>query len=121
MMNTKLLEVLKPTSIYHGRSNQKTFWEENFKGVKKLFSAVNIKKCGLHNVRKHKGIKSSDKYVTLYISLKFDSLGKIKIISSESKGKFVKIRKGVDYLSGIQGQSKTTKIQKGKVCYHKCQ
>ena len=39
------------------------------------------------NVSKHKYIKGSDKYVTLDISLKFDSLDKIKITSSESKGK----------------------------------
>ena len=39
------------------------------------------------NVRKHKDIKGSDKYVTLDISLKFESLDKIKITSSESKGK----------------------------------
>ena len=52
-----------------------------------MFLAVNMKNCGRHNVRKHKEIKGSDKYVTLDISLKFDSLDKIKITSSESKGK----------------------------------
>ena len=35
---------------------------------------------------KNKEIKGSDKYVTLDISSKFDSLDKMKITSSESKG-----------------------------------
>ena len=29
------------------------------------FSAVNMKNCGCHNVRKYREIKCSDKYVTL--------------------------------------------------------
>ena len=44
-----------------------------------------MKIYGRHNVRKHKEVKDSDKYVTLDISLKSDSLNKMKIISSESK------------------------------------
>ena len=44
-----------------------------------------MKNCGLSNVRKHKEIKGGDKYVTLDISLNFDSLEKMKITSSESK------------------------------------
>ena len=62
-----------------------------------------MKNCGRFNVRKHKEIKSSDKYVTLkkdkeirgsdkYVTLEissnFDSLDKMKITSSESKRKF---------------------------------
>ena len=90
-------------------------------GEEKLFSAVNMKNCGNRNVRKHKDIKGSDKYVTLDISLKFDSPDKMKITSSESKEKFVKIKKGIDYLSGFQGQGKAAKIQKGKVCHKKYQ
>ena len=43
-----------------------------------------MKKCGRFNVRKHKEIKVSDKYVTLEISLKFDCLENMKIISSDS-------------------------------------
>ena len=65
------------------------FWEEKFTGEEKFklgeFSAVNMKNCGRHNVRKHIEIKVSDKYITLYISLKFDSLDKIRITSPESK------------------------------------
>ena len=49
-----------------------------------------MKNCGLLNVRKHKVIKGSDKYVTLDISLKFDNLDKNKNTSSYSKGKLKK-------------------------------
>ena len=85
MMNIKLLEVVIPLSIYHGCSTQKTFWEEKFKGEKKLFSAVNMKNFGLRNFRKHREINGSNKYVTLEISLKSDSLEKTKITFSEPK------------------------------------
>ena len=85
MINMKLLAVVTPPSIYHGCSTQKTFCEEKFNSEEKLFSAVNMKNCGRRNVRKHREIKGSDKYVTLDISLKFDSLDKMKITSSESK------------------------------------
>ena len=83
----KLLSVVTPPSIYHGCSTWKTFWEENFTGEENLFSAVNMKNCGRRNIRKHKEIRVSDKYVTLDISSKSDSLDKIKITSSESKVK----------------------------------
>ena len=53
-----------------------------------------MKNCGNCNVRKHKDIKGSDKYVTLEISPKFDSLDKMKISSSESKGKLERSEKG---------------------------
>ena len=52
-----------------------------------MFLAMNMKNCGRQNFRKHKEIKASDKYVTLDISSKFDSLENMKITSSESKGK----------------------------------
>ena len=86
-MNMKLIAVITPTSIYHGCSTRKTLWEEKFTGEEKLFSAVNMKNCGRHNIREHIDIKGSDKYVTLDISLEFDSLVKMKITSSESKEK----------------------------------
>ena len=97
------------------------FWEEKFTGKENLFLTVDMKYCGPRNIKKHKEIKGSDKYATLDILSKFDSLDKMKITSSESKGKIGKIRKGVDYLSGFQGQSKAAKIQKGKVYHRKCQ
>ena len=82
-MNMKLPAVVTPPSIYRGYSTRKTLWEEKF--TLGDFTAVNMKNCGCSNVRKHREIKSSDKYVTLYISLKFDSLDKMIITSSESK------------------------------------
>ena len=66
MMNTKLLASVRPLSIYHGFSYQKTFWEENFTGAENFtpgeFSAMNMKNCGCRNIRKHKEIKVGDKY-----------------------------------------------------------
>ena len=105
--------VLQTSRIIHNLSND-VFISNN------IITTVNMKNCGRRNVSKHREIKGSDKYVTLEISLKFDSLYKMKITSSESK-KIGKIRKGVDYLSGFQGQSKATQIQKGKVYHQKCQ
>ena len=65
------------------------FWEEKFTGEEKFklgeFSAVNMKNCGCHNVRKHIEIKGSDKYVTLDISLKFGILYKTRITYSDPK------------------------------------
>ena len=77
-MKMKLLEVVTPPSIYHGCSTPKKLWEEKFTGEEKLFSAVNMKNCGCRNVRKHREIRGSDKYVTLDISSKFDNLDKMK-------------------------------------------
>ena len=90
-----LLAVVTPPSIYHFCSTRKTFWEETFTGEEKLFSTVNMKNCGFHNVRKHKEIKGSDKYVTLDISLNFDIMEKMKITSSESKVKLERSGKGL--------------------------
>ena len=74
----KVLAAVTPTSIYHGCFTWKTFWEEKFTGKENLFLAVNMKNCGRHNVRKHKEIKGSDKYINLDISSKFCSLDKMK-------------------------------------------
>ena len=54
-----------------------------------------MKNCGRCKVRKHKEIKGSDKYVTLDISSKFDSLDNMKTTSSESKGKLERSGKGL--------------------------
>ena len=83
----RLLAVVTPPFIYHGCFTLKTFWEEKFTGKENLFLAVDMKNCGRRNVRKHKEINGSDKNVTLDISLKFDSLDKMKITYSESKVK----------------------------------
>ena len=60
----------------------KIFWEEEFTVEEKLFSDVNMKHFFCRNARKHRVIKGSNKYVTLDISLKFDSLEKMKITFS---------------------------------------
>ena len=85
-MNMKLLEVVIPPFIYHGCSTWKTFWEGKFTSGE--FKDVNMNNCGRCNVRKHREIKGGKKYVTLDISLKFDSMDKMKITSSESKDNF---------------------------------
>ena len=107
-MNMNLLSVVTPPSIYHGWYIRKTFWEEKFIGEENFtlgeFIAVNMKCFGHRNVRKHIYIKGSDKYITLDISLKFVSMDKMRITSPYQKYKFGKIRKGVDYFSGSQGQ-----------------
>ena len=91
MMNIKLLAVVTPSYIYHGCSAWKKLWEGKLTGEEKFtlgeFSALNMKICGRRNVRKHRYIEVSDKYVTLEISLKFDSLDKMKITYLESKDK----------------------------------
>ena len=71
-MNMNILAVVIPQFIYHDFSTHKTFWEEIF--ALGEFTPANIKNCGCCNVRKHREIKDSDKYITLDISLKFGSL-----------------------------------------------
>ena len=87
MMNMNILAVVTPPSIYHGCSTRKKLWEEKFTGEENFtlgeFSAVNMKNGGRRNVRKHRNIKGFDKYINLNISLKFDSLDKMRITSSE--------------------------------------
>ena len=117
----KFLAVVTPPTIYHGCSTRKTFWEETFAGKEHLFLSVNMKNCGRHKVRRHKEIRGSDKYVTLDISSKFDSLDKIKITSSESKVKLEGSGKGLVTSLGFKTKVRFAKIQKGKVCHQKCQ
>ena len=94
-INLKFRVVVTPQSIYHGCSTRKTFWVGKFTGKKGLFQSVNMKNCGCRKVRKQKEIKGSDKIVTLNISVKFDSLNKMKITSSESKGELERSGKGL--------------------------
>ena len=109
MMNTNILAVITPLSIYHGCSAQKTFWEEKFTGEEKItlgeFTPVNMKNCGRHNVRKHREIKGSDNYVTLEILLKFDSLDKTRITSSESKDNLGRPGMGLITSLGIKAKA----------------
>ena len=113
-MKIKLLSVVTPPYIYHGCSTQKNFWEENFTSEEKLFSAVNMKNFGRHNARKHIEIKGSDKYVTLDISLKFDSLEKMKITSSESKEKLGISGKELITSLGLKSKSSPHKYKRAR-------
>ena len=119
MMNMKLLAFVTPPSIYCGCSTQKTFWEEKFTLFG--FTAVNMKNCGCCNVRKHREIKGSNKYVTLDMFLKFDILNNMKISSSESKDYLCRSGKGLITFLGLKDKAKPQKMQKDKVCHRKCQ
>ena len=67
-----------------------------------------MKNCGRRKVRVQKEIKGSDKYVTLDISSKFDSLNKMKTTSSESKEKLEISGKGLvsalDFMTKVGSQ-----------------
>ena len=73
-----------------------------------------MKICGRRNVRKQKYIKGSDKYVTLYISLKFDSLDKMKITSSESKDNLGRSGKGLITSLGLKAKVRPHKYKKAR-------
>ena len=118
MMNINHQAVVTSPSIYHNCSTLKTFWEENFTREEKFtfgeFSAVSIKNCGRHNVKKHRKIKSSDKYVTLDISLKLDSLDKMKITSSESKNNRGRSGKGLITSLDLKAKVRPHKYKKAR-------
>ena len=80
-----------------------------FTGEEKLFLAMNMKNCGRHNVRKHREINGSEKYATLDISLKFESLDKIKISSSVSKDNLGRSRKGLITSLGLKDKVRSYK------------
>ena len=71
-----------------------------------------MKNCGRRNVRKHKEIKGSNKYVALDISLKFDSLDKMKIVSSESKVKLERFGKGLITSMGFKVKVRPQKYKR---------
>ena len=119
MTNMKLLAVLTPPSIYHCCSTRKTFWEGKFTGEEKLFLAVNMKIFGRRNVRKHKYIRASDKYVTLDISLKSDSLNNMEITFSESKEKLEISGKGLITSLGFKAKVRPHKYKKARYAIRK--
>ena len=104
-----LLVVVTQPSIYHGCSTRKTFWEGNSTGKEDLFLSVNMNNCGRRKVRKHKYIRGSDKYVTLDISSKVDSLENMKITSSESEGKLERSGKGMITSLGFKAKTRPQK------------
>ena len=79
-----------------------------------LFSAMNMKNLSLRNVRKYREIKGSDRYVTLEISLKFDSLDNIKVTSSESKEKLERSGKGLINSLGFKSKVRPHKYKKSR-------
>ena len=105
-MNTKLLEVVTPLSIYHGCSTRNTIWEEKFTPAK-------MKNCGSSNVRKHRKIKDGEKCTTLDIYLKFDNLDKMKITSSEPKYYFGRSGKGLITSLGLKTIGRSPKKMQG--------
>ena len=70
------------------------------------------------NVRKHRDIKDSDKYITLDISLKFGSLDKMRIKSSEPKDYLVISGKVLIASLGLKTNIWFAEIQKVQVCHY---
>ena len=68
--------------------------------------------CGRHNVRKHREIKGSKKYVNLYISLKFDGMEKMRITSSETKNNLGIPGKGLITSLGLKAKTRPNKCKK---------
>ena len=73
---------------------------------------MNMNCFGRPNFMKHIDIKGSYKYVTLDISLKFDSMDKMKITSSESKFKLVISVKGLITSLGLKAKARPKKYKK---------
>ena len=109
-MNMNLLAAVTTSYIYPGCSTRKMFWE----GIFTLgeFTPVNMKNCDRRNVRKHREIKDSWKYIILDILLKFDSLENIRITSSCPKDYLGRSGKGlITYLS-LNTNVRSKKIKK---------
>ena len=75
---------------------------------------MDTKNCGRCNVRKHKEIRGSDKYVTLNISSNFDSLDKMKITSSESKVDLDRSGKGLITSLGFNTKARSQNYKKAR-------
>ena len=98
--------MVAPLGCFSGR--------KKFTGKESLCLAVNMKNCGRRNVRKHKEIKGRDKYGTLDISSNFYSLEKMKITSSESKGKLERSRKGLIASLGFNSKVRPQKYKRAR-------
>ena len=112
MINLNSLEIGIPPSIYHVCSTWKTFWEEKF--TLDDFTDFNMKNCRRRNVSKHIEIKGGDKYYTLDISFKFDSLDKMRITSSDSKDNLRRSGKGLISSLGIKAKVRPNKYRKAR-------
>ena len=117
-MNMKLLSVVTLPYVYHGCSTRKKFWEEKFTYEEKFtlgeFSSVNMKNCGCRNVRKHRELNGSDKYITLDVSLKFGSLENMKITSSDPKDKLGRSGKRLITSLGLKVKARPKKYKKSR-------
>ena len=115
-MNMNLLAVVTSPYIYHGCSTWKSFWEEKLalEGTFTLgkFTPTNMKNCGHFNVRKHRYIKDSDKYITLDILLKLVSLYKTRITSLEPKNYLRISGQGLFTSLGLKAKSRPNKYKK---------
>ena len=75
---------------------------------------MNMKNYGRRSFRKHREIKGSGKYVTLDISLKFDSLENMRIKFSESKDKLGRSGKGLITSLGLKAKTRPNKYKKAR-------
>ena len=73
---------------------------------------MNMKSYDRHNVRKNREIKNSDKYITLDILLKFVSLDKMRITSSEPKGYLRISGKGLIISQGLKTNVRPMRYKK---------
>ena len=78
-MNMNILEFVTQQYIYNGCYNWKIFWEGKF--TPGDFTPVNMKNCCRCNLRKHREIKTGEKYIALDISCKFGILDKMRHVS----------------------------------------
>ena len=82
---------------------------------------MNMKNYSCCNVRKHRYINDSDKYITLDISLMVGSMDKIIITSSDPKYNLLRSGKGLINSLGINSKERAKKYKKSKVCHRKYQ
>ena len=73
-----------------------------------------MKNYGRCNVRKHREIKGIDKYVTLDILLKFGSLDKMRITSSDTKDNLGISGKGLINSLDIKAKERPKKYKKAR-------
>ena len=73
-----------------------------------------MKKCGRHNIRKHREIKNIEQYTALNISLKFGNMNKIKITSSKPKDYSGRSGKGLITSLSVKAIWRKKNIKKAK-------
>ena len=71
-----------------------------------------MKNCVNKNVSKPREIKGSDKYITLEISLKFDSLENMRITSSDTKDNLGRSGNGLITSLGLKPKASPKKYRK---------